>query len=165
MHHRVLSGLKLIAAPIAIAGLLSGFTVLTAQESGTQTTTKTKVTIKDGKDVKVTGCVARAETGALILKGVADKKHGALPDYLLVLNDDKEQDLAKEVGHQVEISGKAANQGEGKVKFEVEEKTKQKDGDEHKTERSSQVSGDDLKLPLLGVRSYKMIAAACPGTE
>jgi hypothetical protein len=34
-------------------------------------------------------------------------------------------------------------------------------GEERRTEQSSEVSGD-LKLPLLGVKSFKMIAAACP---
>lgn len=131
------------------------------QQSGEQTssTTKTKVTIKDGKDVKVTGCVSRSDTGALTLTGVADKR-GALPTYLLVLDDDDEQDLAKHVGHRMEVSGKAADRGDGKVKFEVEEKTTGTSGHESKRERTSELSGD-LKLPLLGVKSFKMIAAAC----
>lgn len=153
-------GLKLVAAlVVAGAAFLGQGAVTGAQESGAQTTTKTKITIKDGKDIRATGCVTRAETGALLLTGVADKK-GALPDYLLVLDDDKQEDLEKHVGHQVEVSGKAANQGDGKVKFEVEEKSKAKGGDEQKTERSSEMSGD-LKLPLLGVKSFKMLAAAC----
>jgi hypothetical protein len=158
------SGSKLV-----LPALLLGFAMhfgaqgIIAQESGTktttQTTTKTKITIKDGKSVKATGCLTRADTGALMLTGVADKK-GPLPDYLLVFEDDKERDLEKHVGHQVQIEGKAANQGDGKVKFEVEEKAKGTSGEENKTERKSEVSGD-LKLPLLGVKSVKMLAAAC----
>jgi hypothetical protein len=132
-----------------------------AGQTETKNETKTKITIKDGKNVKVTGCVTRSSSGALMLTGVADKK-GALPDYVLVLDDDKEQDIAKHVGHQLEVEGKAANQGDGKVKFEVEEKAKGTSGDEHKVERSSEMSGD-LKLPLLGVKSFKMIAGACGG--
>jgi hypothetical protein len=157
------SGFKLIAPAFLLACVVGIGPALLAQEqeTGKNTTTRTKITIKDGKDIKATGCVTRAETGALMLTGVADKR-GALPDYVLVLDDEKEQDLAKHVGHQVEVSGKAANQGDGKVKFEVEEKTKPTgtSGDEHKTERSAEMSGN-LKLPLLGVKSFKMLAAAC----
>lgn len=151
---------KLMCGALAIAGVAAFAPGLVAQESGTEKTTKTKITIKDGKDVKAVGCVTRGDTGALMLTGVADK-HGPLPDYVLVMDDDKEQDLSKEVGHQVEVSGKAANRGDGKVKFEVEEKTKPKGGDEQKTESKSKMAGPDLKLPLLGVKSYKMLAAAC----
>ena len=155
------------STPAAVGGwlallvvvLLGATCMAAAQESGGTTSTKTKITIKDGKDVKATGCVTRAETGALMLTGVADKK-GPLPDYLLVLDDDKERDIEQHVGHEVQVEGKAANQGDGKVKFEVEEKTKGTSGDEHQTNRSSEMSGD-LKLPLLGVKSFKMLAAAC----
>jgi hypothetical protein len=148
---------------LACAAVLLTAAPARAQESGTKTKTetKTKVTIKDGKDVKLTGCLTRAETGTLMLTGVADKK-GALPNYILVLDEDKERDLEKHIGQQVQVEGKAANQGDGKVKFETEEKTKGTSGDEHKTERSSEMSGD-LKLPFLGVKSFKMIAGACSG--
>jgi hypothetical protein len=154
MHGRLM--LTAFAATCAVAW---GAASITAQESGGQTTTRTKVTIKDGKTITATGCVSRGNTGALMLTGVADKK-GPLPDYVLVLDDDKEQDLGKHVGHEVQITGKAANQGDGKVKFEVEEKTTGTTGDQQKNERTSEVSGD-LKLPLLGVKSFKMIAGAC----
>jgi hypothetical protein len=151
-----------LAALLAALGLFAGAraTLLAQERSGTSET-KTKITIKDGKNVKVTGCVSRSATGALLLTGVADKK-GALPDYVLVLDDDKERDVEEHVGHQVQVEGKAANYGDGKVKFEVEEKTKATSGEERKTEQSSEVSGD-LKLPLLGVRSFKMLAGACTG--
>lgn len=154
-----------LALGVACAAMLASAAPARAQESATKSETKsetkTKITIKDGKDVKVTGCLTRAETGALLLTSVADKK-GELPNYILVLDDDKERDLEKHLGHQLQVEGKAANQGDGKVKFETEEKTKGTSGDEHKTERSSEMSGD-LKLPFLGVKSFKMIAGACPG--
>jgi hypothetical protein len=149
------------ALGLACAAALAWSAPTIAQESGYKTETKTKVTIKDGKNVKVTGCVTRGDTGALMLTGVADKK-GELPNYILVLDDDKQKDLEKEVGHQVQVEGKAANQGDGKVKVETEEKTKGTSGGDRTSEHKSEVSGD-LGLPLLGVKSVKMIAAACPG--
>ena len=152
---------QLVILSLVAMALFLGAQAIGAQDSGTKTESKTKVTIKDGKNVKVTGCVTRSQTGALTLTAVADKK-SSLPDYILVLDDYQEKDLEKEIGHQVQVEGKAANQGDGKVKFEVEEKTKGTSGDEHKTERSAEMSGD-LKLPLLGVKSFKMIAGACPG--
>lgn len=160
MNSRAGSPFKLFSAAVACASLLAAAPMVLGQEAGTEKTTKTKITIKEGKDVKVVGCVTRAETGALTLTGVADKK-GPLPDYVLVTDDDTDKDLSKHVGHQVEISGKAANQGQGKVKFEVEEKSKPKGGDEQKTERTSEMVGTSLQLPLLGVKSFKMLAAAC----
>lgn len=161
MRHEVWSSSKPVFSTLLLGLVLAAGTavIVAAQESGKETETKTKVTIKEGKNIKATGCVTRSETGALMLTGVADKK-GPLPDYILVLEDDQEKDLEKEVGHQVQVEGKAANQGDGKVKFEVEEKAKGTSGAEQKTERKSEVSGD-LKLPLLGVKSFKMLAAAC----
>lgn len=161
MRHEVWSSSKPVFSTLLLGLVLAAGTavIVAAQESGKETETKTKVTIKEGKNIKATGCVTQSETGALMLTGVADKK-GPLPDYILVLEDDQEKDLEKEVGHQVQVEGKAANQGDGKVKFEVEEKAKGTSGDEQKTERKSEVSGD-LKLPLLGVKSFKMLAAAC----
>lgn len=153
------SGSKLVLAILMFASASFASAAVWAQESGTKTTTKTKITIKDGKDIKAVGCVTRAETGALTLTRVADKD-GALNDYLLVLDEDKEKDLEQHIGHEVQVSGKAADQGDGKVKFEVEEKRDPKGGDERKTEHSAEMAGN-LKLPLLGVKSFKMLAATC----
>lgn len=159
MDYRAGSSFKLVCAAVALAGMAAVAPGLSAQDAGREKTTKTKITIKDGKDIKATGCVTRADTGALMLTGVADKR-GPLPDYLLVMDDDLEEDLGRHVGHEVEVWGKAADQGDGKVKFEAEEKTKPKGGDARKTETTSEMSGD-LKLALLGVKSFKMLTAAC----
>ena len=77
-----------------------------AAQSGT-TETKTKVEVKDGKDVTVTGCVDRNPDGGYMLTST-----GGSMKYALVTDDD----LSKHVGHRVEVKGKAADHGDGKVK-------------------------------------------------
>jgi hypothetical protein len=118
---------------------------------------KTKVKVDDGKTVTVTGCVARSPEGGFTLTNVADKD-GALGSYLLAATDDNDLDkIDKEVGHRVEVIGKAADKGKGKIK--VESKT---EGTSGKTESKAEVKGDLKGLPYLGVKSYRTIAAVCP---
>jgi RecJ-like exonuclease len=120
-----------------------------------QTETKTTVEVKSGESVNVTGCVQPMAGGhGFLLTHVADKK-GAMHNYILVSD---EGDLAKHVGHRVQIDGKVTDGKDGKVKVETETKTKVEGGDDHETKRKAEVEG----APYLGVRSIKMIAAACP---
>jgi len=127
-------------------------------QSGEQTT-KTKITIKDGKDVSVTGCIEPSGAGRdFILTNVADKT-GALHSYFLVSDD---SDLSKHVGHRVIIEGKAADRGDAKVETETKTKTKMEHGDDKETKSKSEMSGDLEHLPYLGVKSVKMVAASCP---
>jgi len=134
---------------LATAGLLSA-----------QTDVKSKVKVKDGKDVEVTGCVASAPSGtgdSYMLTNVADKK-GARPNYMLVPD---EHDVAKHVGHRVQISGKATDR-DGKVEIETKTKTKVAHGDDQETKSKSTLKGDIPGVPYLSVKSLKMIAATCP---
>ena len=131
---------------------LVGTVALGAQSS--ETTTKTKVQVKDGKDVQVTGCV-EAIPGGFILTHVADST-GALHRYQLVADD---QDFAKHLGHRMTIDGKAADRGHGKVEIETKTKTQGQDKD---TKSKTEASGDLSDMPYLGVNSMKMIAASCP---
>jgi len=119
---------------------------------------KTKVKVEDGKDLTVTGCVARAPGGGFTLTNVAGKK-GTLGDYTLAVagGHDAFDDLDDHVGHRVEIEGRAADQGKGKI--EVETKS---EGTSGKTESKSAVKGDLKGLPYLGVKSLRMIASVCP---
>ncbi len=119
---------------------------------------KTKVKVDDGKDVKVTGCVERAPEGGFMLTNVASKD-GALGSYLLAKagGHDAFDDLGKHVGHRVEIEGKAADKGKGKVTVES-----QAEGTSGKTEAKSELKGDLKGLPFLGVKSIRMIASVCP---
>jgi len=142
-------GFSVIAAVLACG-------IAAAQDIEKKTTTK--VSVEDGKDVKVTGCVQRGSEGGYMLTNVADKE-GRLSSYILASNDD---DLAEHVGHRVEISGKAADQGNGKIKVETKSQVKTGDDDKAKTTSKSEVKGDLSGLPFLGVKSIRMIAAACP---
>lgn len=123
-----------------------------------ETVTKEKVKIEDGKDVTLTGCIARAPSGSgFWLTKVADKKTGAQHEYVLVTKD---EDVAKNVGHLVEIKGEATDKGDAKVTLERETKTKGGGADEKETKTKSQLEGD-LNMPYLGVKSVKLLAAAC----
>jgi hypothetical protein len=129
-------------------------TVAAAQDAKT----RTHVTVKDGKDVTVTGCIQRNPNGDYTLVNAAGKD-GAAGSYILAKagDDDKLEDLEKHVGHRMEIVGKAANRGDGKI--EVETKSEGKNG---KTETKSEVKGDLDGLPFLGVKASRMIASVCP---
>ena len=140
---------------LAVALALSGVITLAAQ-----TESQSKLTIKDGKEVTVTGCVATAPAGkdaGYVLTNVADKK-GALPDYTLVGKDD---DLEKEIGHRVEITGLATDRG-GKVEVETKTRTKVEHGDDRESHTKSTMKGDMPGLTFLGVKSLRVIAAVCP---
>ena len=148
--------MKLIWRAVGIAAL----TVATASSLAAQTDSKSKVKVKDGTDVEVTGCVASASTGSgdgYMLTNVADKK-GTRPDYMLV---DDDHDIAKHVGHRVQIDGKATDR-DGKIEIETKTKTKVKHGDDQETNSKSTLKGDLPGTPYLRVNSLKMIAAACP---
>jgi hypothetical protein len=130
------------------AGLVS------AQDAGKS---ELKVKVDDGKTITVTGCVERGAEGGYILTNVAGKD-GALSSYVLAESDDGDlDDIDKHVGHRVEVTGKAADQGKGKLK--VESKS---EGTSGKTESKSEVKGDLKGLPYLGVKSFKMLATVCP---
>jgi hypothetical protein len=145
--------MKLFSAALMMS-MAAAVGLAAAQSS--QTETKQKVSIEDGKDVTVTGCVERASgpRGGFILTHVADKT-GERHDYAIVTDKD---DFGKFVGQRVTIDGKAADLGDGKVKVERETKTENPD---RETKSKSQTEGD-LAMPYLGVKSVKMIAATCP---
>jgi len=131
----------------------AGAVALGAQSDGTRT--KTKVEVKDGKDVKVTGCVEAHALGGYILTNVADKS-GALHRYMLVSDS---ENFAKQVGHRVQIEGKATDRDHGKVEITSESKTP---GVEQDTHTKFEANGDLSGMPYLGVEHMKMIAASCP---
>jgi hypothetical protein len=134
---------------IAAAALLAGGLV-SAQES------KTRVIVEDGKELTVTGCVQRNADGGLTLTNVSGKE-GILGSYILARvdgdTDERLDDLKDHVGHRVEIKGKAADRGDGKIRVRTEN---------DKTEVKSEVKGDLAGLPFLGVKSFRMIASVCP---
>jgi len=124
-----------------------------------ETRTKSKVSIKDGTPVTVTGCVASAPGGTgFVLTNVADKT-GALPSYMLVSD---RADLSKHLGHRVQLSGKATDRGDAKITTETKQKTDVGGGEDRETRTKTEVKGDAPGMPYLGVTSIKNIAASCP---
>ena len=118
---------------------------------------KTKVMVDEGKSTTVTGCIERNADGGFMLTNVAGKD-GARGSYLLAASDDNDlDDIHKHVGERVEITGKAADQGKGKLKVETKA-----EGTSGKTESKSEVSGDLKGLPYLGVKSFRVLASVCP---
>ena len=118
---------------------------------------KTKVKVDEGKSTTVTGCIERNADGGFMLTNVAGKD-GARGSYLLAASDDNDlDDIHKHVGERVEITGKAADQGKGKLKVETKA-----EGTSGKTESKSEVSGDLKGLPYLGVKSFRVLASVCP---
>jgi hypothetical protein len=151
--------LKRVFSVIAVVGAAS--LPLAAAGQSTKVKSETKVEVKDGKDVTLTGCVERhaGSSGAaqFQLTNVADKKD-ELHSYLLVGEDD---DLENHVGHLVEVKGKAADRDDGKVKVKTKTKVDRENADDVTTERKSELKGDLIGLPLLGVREVKMIRPTC----
>jgi len=131
---------------LAVAGAVT----LVAQSS--TTTTKTKIEVKDGKDMKVTGCVVADPSGGgrYVLTHVTDKG-GALHRYNLVSDT---EDFSMVIGHRVQIEGKVADREHGKVEIKSETKI---DGPGKDTSSEAEGSG-----PFLGVKHMKTIAASCP---
>jgi hypothetical protein len=86
--------MKLIGGALVLAALCS--VALNGQEIKTTTKEKTKVEIKDGKDVKVVGCLARTRDGAYVLTNdVGDFKYTLISD----------ENLSRRVGQMVEVKG------------------------------------------------------------
>jgi hypothetical protein len=147
--------MKLIRTTFCLAALCA--TGLGA--SSGQSETKSKVTVKDGKEMTVTGCVQPTGSGnGYMLTNVADKK-GSVHNYMLVSHD---EDFSKHVGHRMELSGKVTDRGDAKIEVDTKTKTKVEHGDDQKTHSKSEMKGDMAGVPYFGVKSMKMIAAACP---
>jgi hypothetical protein len=139
--------MKLIGATI-------GVVVLSACGVAGQTTkSETKIEVKDGREITTTGCVEHAARNRYLLTSV----NGGALQYVLVGKDD----IGKHVGQRVEVSGKATDLGDAKVKIESKSKTEVADGADRKERSTTVESGDVSGLPLLGVKSIKKLASTC----
>ena len=147
---------KLLCAAL-VSVMTAGASVLAQDEVKKS---KTSMSIDSGKDITVTGCVVRSGED-FSLTNAAGKK-GAVGPYVLVASGDDRDELAKHVGHRVEVKGKAADQGDGKVTIKTEREVKTDDGDTKKSESTTKVKGDLDGLPFLGVKSVRMLATVCP---
>ena len=133
---------------IGVFGLAAMCAVgLGAQSGTTETKTKTKIDVKDGKNITISGCLAANPGGGYMLTTRRGEQK-----YALVTDDD----LSKHIGHRMEIKGKAADRGDGKVAIES---TGTSGGD--KTKVKSELKGDSPDMNYLGVKSVKMISSSC----
>jgi hypothetical protein len=145
-----------------LSGLtLSLFATATMAAQSGEVKRETKIEVKDGKNVTLTGCVERHSdpTGAtrFQLTDVADKD-GRRGAYLLV---DEGDDLEDHVGHLVEIRGKAADSDDGRIKVKSKTKVDREDGDDTSTETNEEVKGDLRGLPILDVNKVRHIRPTC----
>jgi hypothetical protein len=135
--------MKLMCAAFGIAAVcVIGVGAQTSTTTGT-----TKVEVKDGTKITISGCLERNPGGGYMLTN----NTGGMK-YALVTN----RDLAKHVGHRLQVRGKATDLGDGKVKIESKVGTA---GD--KTEAKTELKGDMPGMHYLGVDSVKMISKAC----
>ncbi len=124
-------------------------------QAQTEQKTKSKVEIKGGKEITTTGCVDRMVDGRYELTGVEGESQ-----YILVGKDD----VAKYLGHRVQIRGRATDLGDAQIKTETSTTTKT-DGKGAEGERSettkTEHKGSLSQLRLLGVDSIKTLANSC----
>jgi hypothetical protein len=146
---------RLFSLIVAIAG---SATLTFAQDLEKKSTTK--ITVEGGKELTLTGCVERSAQGEYILTRAAGKD-GALGTYTLV-SDHEDVDFDERVGHRVEVKGKAADKGTGRLKVETKTEVDSGSREKSKTESKSEVKGDLKGLPFLGVKSIRTLATVCP---
>ena len=109
---------------------------------------KPRSTSRTAKTSPISGCLAANPGGGYMLTTTQRRQK-----YALVTDDD----LSKHVGHRMEIKGKAADRGDGKVK--IESTTGTSGGD--KTKAKTELKGDMPGMNYLGVKSVKMISKSC----
>ena len=143
---------------LGLAMAVAGAAGLAAQSA--TVTWQSKIEVKDGKDVTVTGCVRPAASGTGYFLAHVRGEDVRSEVYTLV---GKEDDLGKYVGQLVRIKGKAADLGDD-ARVEVHNKTHvDGDGDDKTTESRTEMKGN-LSMPLLGVHSVKGLDRPCgPG--
>ena len=118
---------------------------------------ESKVDVKNGKEVTVTGCLARSASGTAYLLNNVEGKDVTSKSYILVGDD-----LDTHIGHFIEIKGKASNIGDdAKVEVKTKTKVERDDADDKKTETKTTMEGDLAGVPYLGVKSVKMIRNTC----
>jgi hypothetical protein len=150
MHTTRTTAVAIGLAAICAAGL-------TAQTQETKTTTNTKIEIKGGTDVRVTGCLERRPNGDYILTEARENSREEASRYALVTSED----LSKHVGERVEIQGKAVTNGNGKVSVESKTKTEVENGQDQESKTKTEGTSGALDLPFLGVKSMKTISSYC----
>ena len=129
---------------------------LAAQQSTTKT--QTKVDVKDGKNVTVTGCVERAASGpGFVLTRV---ESGGTPQPVLHARGRRVRDLESRRSSRRD-PGKATDVGDdGKVDVTTKTKVEREHGDDTHSKSKTQIEGA-TDVPYLGVKSVKMLRDTC----
>src|SRR4030095_10496107 len=137
-------GKSIIVALLSMGGFVPFATAQSAERKE-----KTKIEVKGGKEVTLTGCLQRSSgvTDYALTDEIGRLKYAVVTD----------EDLNKYVDRRVEIKGRAADRGDGKV--EVERKVEGTSGDT--SQAKVEARGDASMLPYLGLKSIKTIAATC----
>jgi hypothetical protein len=149
---------------IALAVVLAGTAAAAAaQHQHPHGKSSTLIVVEDGNEMTLTGCVRRTPEGNYSLTNAAGSK-GAVGTYLLAVTDDEEDldELEEHLGHRVEVKGKAADKGKGRIKVHTKSESKKPEGGKARTETTSEVKGDLEGLPFLGIKSFRMLASVCP---
>jgi hypothetical protein len=140
--------LRLICCATALAAI--GSIGLSAQ---TEVKQKSKTEVSGGKEITTTGCVDRLADGRFALTSV-----GGEIQYLLVGDDD----VAKHVGHRVQVKGKATDLGHTTVKTETTTKVEGEHGKDQESHTTVKKEGrNPTASAMLGVESLKMLASSC----
>ncbi len=130
---------------------------LSSQTQETQTTTKTKIEVKGGKNVTVIGCLEQRSNGDYFLTDARDNSRPEWSQYALVTD----KDLTKHVGQRVEIAGKAVTHTEGKVSVESKTKTEVENGQDRETTSRTEGTTGAFEQPYLGVHSIRKLSSSC----
>jgi len=143
--------MKLIGAGMIVLCAAS----LSAQRISTTVTEMTKFEVKDGRPLKVSGCVQKFhDAGYMLANEKGDLK------YVLVSN----ADLRKYVGRRVEIEGIGANSDEGTIMVERVVGTsgqfgvEKLEGEEQK--QSKEIAGD-VGFPYVSVETIRKLSNRC----
>jgi hypothetical protein len=126
------SGRTFMKQICAALGMAAAFAVGLGAQSGTTKTT-TKVEVKDGKNITIDGCLESNPGGGYM--------------------------LSKHLGHRIQVKGKAADRGDGKVKIQSTTGTS---GSNDTTKTDTELKGSEMAgMKYLGVKSVKMISKSC----
>lgn len=124
-----------------------------AQSSTSKTTVETKIEVKDGKTITTVGCLETNPNGGFMLTQLGT---GGMR-YALVTDDH----LAKYLNHTVRVTGKASDQGKGKVKIESKTDVDHpQDGSGQSGETKAEAKGA-LSMSYLGLKSLKDVSGSC----
>jgi hypothetical protein len=141
-----------------LALVAASASTMTAQTSQATAKTSTKIEVKDGRDVTVTGCVMRHDGLSGYALSDVQNRDAKLDDVMLVGDTDK---LADHVGQIVEIKGKLADGAKGKVHIDSKTKIDREHAPDAESRIKTDTKGDVDGFPVLGVKSLKTVRANC----